>query len=56
LLRAGSTSPRLVVVGVGKARELKARDFVKLGGAVMGKIPGRRRGGDHHRRSARRVA
>ncbi|MGZ3307536.1 MAG: M17 family peptidase N-terminal domain-containing protein, partial [Xanthobacteraceae bacterium] len=24
--------PRLVVVGMGKARELKARDFVKLGG------------------------
>src|SRR5262245_19074545 len=30
---------RLVVVGVGKARDLKARDFVKLGGGAMGKIP-----------------
>ena len=28
-----------MVVGVGKARELKARDFVKLGGTAMGKIP-----------------
>ena len=35
----GLDVPRLVVVGVGKARELKARDFVKLGGIVMGKIP-----------------
>ena len=35
----GLDVPRLVVVGVGKARELKARDFVKLGGTVMGKIP-----------------
>jgi leucyl aminopeptidase len=30
---------RLVVVGVGKARDLKAQDFVKLGGIAMGKIP-----------------
>jgi leucyl aminopeptidase len=30
---------RLVVIGVGKARELKAQDFVKLGGIAMGKIP-----------------
>ena len=30
---------RLVVVGVGKARDLKAQDFVKLGGGAMGKIP-----------------
>ena len=30
---------RLVVVGVGKARDLKAQDFVKLGGVAMGKIP-----------------
>ena len=29
----------LIVVGVGKARELKAQDFVKLGGIAMGKIP-----------------
>ena len=30
---------RLVIVGVGKARDLKAQDFVKLGGIGMGKIP-----------------
>src|SRR5512145_2137371 len=30
---------RLLVVGVGKARDLKAQDFVKLGGTAMGKIP-----------------
>ena len=30
---------RLVIVGVGKARDLKAQDFVKLGGIAMGKIP-----------------
>src|SRR6195256_1834704 len=35
----GLEASRLVVVGVGKARELKAKDFVKLGGIVMGKIP-----------------
>ncbi len=31
---------RLVVVGVGKARDLKSQDFVKLGGIAMGRIPG----------------
>src|SRR5262249_27982929 len=30
---------RLVIVGVGKARDFKAQDFVKLGGIAMGKIP-----------------
>src|SRR5882672_1513771 len=30
---------RLVVVGCGKAAEMKPKDFVKLGGAAMGKIP-----------------
>src|SRR5258707_5006612 len=30
---------RLVVIGVGKARDLKAQDFVKLGGGAVGKIP-----------------
>ena len=35
----GLDVPRLVVVGVGKARDLKAQDFVKLGGIAMGKIP-----------------
>jgi leucyl aminopeptidase len=36
---SGLDVQRLVVVGVGKARDLKAQDFVKLGGAAMGKIP-----------------
>ena len=35
----GLEASRLVVVGVGRARDLKAKDFVKLGGMVMGKIP-----------------
>ena len=30
---------RLIVVGVGKARELESNDFVKLGGVLMGKLP-----------------
>src|SRR5258708_12345153 len=30
---------RLVVIGVGKARDLKPQDFVKLGGGAVGKIP-----------------
>jgi leucyl aminopeptidase len=36
---AGLHVSRLAVVGVGKARDLKARDFVKLGGVAMGKVP-----------------
>jgi leucyl aminopeptidase len=36
---AGLEVPRLLIVGVGKARDLKPRDFTKLGGAAMGKIP-----------------
>ncbi len=36
---AGLEVPRLIVIGVGKARDLAARDFVKLGGVVMGKLP-----------------
>ena len=35
----GLDVPRLVIVGVGKAHDLKARDFIKLGGVAMGKIP-----------------
>jgi len=30
---------RLVVIGAGKAAELQQQDFVKLGGAAMGKLP-----------------
>src|SRR5881397_2071301 len=36
---SGLEVARLVVVGVGKIRDLKARDFVKLGGVAMGKVP-----------------
>ena len=36
---SGLDVARLVVIGVGKARDLKAQDFVKLGGIAMGKIP-----------------
>jgi leucyl aminopeptidase len=36
---AGLRVPRLIVVGVGKAAGLKPYDFVKLGGAVMGRLP-----------------
>jgi leucyl aminopeptidase len=39
LAPAGLDVPRLVVVGVGKARDLTAGDFVKLGGVAMGRIP-----------------
>jgi leucyl aminopeptidase len=35
----GLDVPRLVVLGVGKARDLRGQDFVKLGGAAMGKVP-----------------
>src|SRR5262249_36171252 len=35
----GIAASRLVMVGVGRARDLKVRDFVKLGGIAMGKIP-----------------
>src|SRR5215470_16231042 len=36
---AGLEVSRLVVVGVGKVRNLKARDFAKLGGVAVGKLP-----------------
>ena len=36
---AGLKVSRLVVVGVGKVRDLKARDFAKLGGVAMGRVP-----------------
>jgi leucyl aminopeptidase len=35
----GLAVTRLVVIGLGKARDLKAQDFVKLGGIAMGKVP-----------------
>jgi leucyl aminopeptidase len=36
---SGLEVARLIVVGVGKIRDLKARDYVKLGGVAMGKVP-----------------
>ena len=35
----GLDVPRLVVIGTGKESDLKQRDFVKLGGVGMGKLP-----------------
>jgi leucyl aminopeptidase len=36
---AGLEVSRLVMVGVGKVRDLKARDFARLGGVAMGRVP-----------------
>ena len=36
---SGLDVTRLVIVGLGKSRDLGNRDFVKLGGTVMGKLP-----------------
>ncbi|HEV3371469.1 MAG TPA: M17 family peptidase N-terminal domain-containing protein, partial [Xanthobacteraceae bacterium] len=36
---AGLGVARLIVLGVGKVRDLKDEDLVKLGGVAMGKIP-----------------
>jgi leucyl aminopeptidase len=35
----GLAVSRLVVVGAGRARDLKGRDLVKLGGVAMGRVP-----------------
>jgi leucyl aminopeptidase len=35
---AGLAVPRLIVVGVGKVKELKSDSWVKIGGAAMGKL------------------
>ncbi len=40
VMPTGLDVTRLIVLGVGKARDLKQKDFVKLGGIAMGKIPG----------------
>ncbi len=39
LAPAGLDAPRLVVISVGKAADLKTTDFLKLGGVCAGKIP-----------------
>ena len=36
---AGLKAARLVVLGIGKTSELKPKDFLKLGGLAMGKLP-----------------
>jgi leucyl aminopeptidase len=36
---SGLDASRLIIIGVGKGRDLKAQDFVKLGGVAMGRIP-----------------
>jgi leucyl aminopeptidase len=35
----GLKAARLIVIGVGKASELKAKDFLKLGGIALGRVP-----------------
>jgi leucyl aminopeptidase len=37
---SGLDVPRLVLLGIGKGRDLKQQDFAKLGGIAMSKIPG----------------
>ncbi|HEY2186023.1 MAG TPA: leucyl aminopeptidase [Xanthobacteraceae bacterium] len=39
LAPAGLDVSRLIIIGVGKGRDLKPSDFVKLGGSAMGRIP-----------------
>ena len=53
---AGLPVARLAILGVGKAGKLKAQDFVKLGGAAMGKVPVAGRRGDDLRGICRRRA
>jgi leucyl aminopeptidase len=36
----GLKADRLIIIGVGKRKELKEADWLKLGGTAMGKIPG----------------
>jgi leucyl aminopeptidase len=36
----GLNAPRLIVVGIGKERDLKDRDLVRLGGVAAGAVPG----------------
>ena len=38
VLPAGLSVPRLLVIGIGKAGELKPKDFVRLGGIAAGKL------------------
>src|SRR5581483_7030819 len=40
IMPAGLKVPRLVVIGAGKLAELKPKDFSRLGGLAVGKLPG----------------
>src|ERR1022692_3573116 len=39
IVPAGLKAAPLVVIGTGKAGELEPKDFLKLGGSAMGKLP-----------------
>ena len=39
-IATGLKATRLIVIGVGKVAELKPKDFVRLGGFAMGRVPG----------------
>jgi leucyl aminopeptidase len=39
IVPAGLKTERLIVIGLGKTAELKPKDFLKLGGLAMGKLP-----------------
>ena len=41
IMPEGLKVPRLVVIGAGKTADLKEKDFLKLGGLAMGKLPAR---------------
>ena len=51
---AGLKAARLVVIGCGKAADLKPKDFLKLGGVAAGKVPSCGKAGDRRRRTAGR--
>ena len=50
----GLKAARLIVVGTGKAADLKEKDFLKLGGVDRRQARRRERRGHDHRRTARR--
>jgi len=39
LAPTGTSATRVIVIGIGKAADLKAQDWLKLGGTIMGKLP-----------------
>ena len=46
VLPTGLSASRLVVIGVGKAADLKPKDFLRLGGVAAGKLTSSSRRGD----------